>query len=120
MQRKKAVPQFTVESQSEDEEISANEIDEDESEQEQEIVSENNDDDDDEQSDANEMDVAGPSGVNDDANEVKKPKKKKKGIIFISSIPKHMNVMIMREMLGQYAKIGRIFLQPGKLPGKFC
>lgn len=46
-------------------------------------------------------------------------KKRKRGIIYISSIPKYMNVTILREMLSQYAKIGRIFLQPGKLTSKF-
>lgn len=61
------------------------------------------------------MDAAGPSGL--DAAE-KPPKKKKRGIIYISSIPKYMNVTILREMLSQYAKIGRIFLQPGKLSGE--
>lgn len=53
---------------------------------------------------------AGPSGSADtDA------KKKKKGIIYLSSIPKFMNVTILRELLSEYAAIGRIFLQPGKL-----
>lgn len=60
--------------------------------------------------------AAGPSGL--DADE-KQAKKKKRGIIYISSIPKYMNVTILREMLSQYAKIGRIFLQPGKLSGEF-
>lgn len=59
---------------------------------------------------------AGPSGLNDDD---KPEKKKKRGIIYLSSIPKYMNVTILREMLGSYAKIGRIFLQPGKLSRKF-
>lgn len=57
---------------------------------------------------------AGPSGAGE-----KPEKKKKRGIIYISSIPKYMNVTILREMLGEYAKIGRVFLQPGKLSGKF-
>lgn len=59
--------------------------------------------------------IAGPSGL--DADE-RPPKKKKRGIIYISSIPKYMNVTILREMLSQYAKICRIFLQPGKLSGE--
>ncbi|XP_067639719.1 uncharacterized protein [Eurosta solidaginis] len=47
-----------------------------------------------------------------------KPKKKrKKGIIYISNIPKHMNVTRVREILGEYGKIGRVYLQPEKLPG---
>lgn len=114
MQRKRQ-SEFKVESQSEDEDVSENEIDENASknEPEHESVSEN----DEEDNQSGDMDVAGPSGLND-ANEVKQPKKRKRGIIYISSIPKHMTVMILREMLNQYAKIDRVFLQPGKLPGK--
>lgn len=44
-------------------------------------------------------------------------KKRKKGIIYISNIPKHMNVTRIREILGEYGKIGRVYLQPEKLPG---
>lgn len=112
---RKRQSELTIESQSEDEDESASEIDEGDSENGQEPGngSENQDDDDD-QSDA--VDVAGPSGLND-ASEEKPPKKRKRGIIYISSIPKHMNVTILKEMLGQYAKLGRVFLQPGKSPG---
>lgn len=63
----------------------------------------------------NDEPTAGPSGLDN-----KPAKKKKRGIIYISSIPKYMNVTILREMLSQYAKIGRIFLQPGKLTGRCC
>lgn len=49
----------------------------------------------------------------------KSEKKKKRGIIYISSIPKYMNVTILREILSQYAKVGRVYLQPGKLTSKF-
>lgn len=65
---------------------------------------------------ANENDEeAGPSGsITSEPSE----KKKKRGIIYISSIPKFMNVTILRELLSQYAKLGRIFLQPGKLSGE--
>lgn len=62
---------------------------------------------------------AGPSGLEaENASE----KKKKRGIIYLSSIPKYMNVTILREMLSEYAKIGRIYLEPGKLTRKpiFC
>lgn len=68
-----------------------------------------------EDSGKHDVDAAGPSGL--DAAE-RQLKKKKRGIIYISSIPKYMNVTILREMLSQYAKIGRIFLQPGKLSGE--
>ncbi|KAI8127863.1 Pre-rRNA-processing protein esf2 [Lucilia cuprina] len=47
----------------------------------------------------------------------KSKKKRKKGIIYISNIPKHMNVTRIREILGEYGKIGRVYLQPEKLPG---
>ncbi|XP_037028560.1 activator of basal transcription 1-like [Bradysia coprophila] len=38
-------------------------------------------------------------------------KKKKRGIVYISSIPKFMTVAILREQLGRYASIGRVYLQ---------
>lgn len=46
-------------------------------------------------------------------------KKKKKGVIYLSSIAKFMNVTILRQMLSEYAEIDRIYLQPGKLTSKF-
>lgn len=39
-------------------------------------------------------------------------RKKKKGIIYVSSIPKYMNVTIAREIFGRYGEVGRVFLQP--------
>ncbi|ALC49174.1 CG32708 [Drosophila busckii] len=44
-------------------------------------------------------------------------KKRKKGIIYISNIPKHMNVTRLREILGEFGKIGRVYLQPEKKLG---
>ncbi|XP_034476807.1 pre-rRNA-processing protein esf2-like [Drosophila innubila] len=44
-------------------------------------------------------------------------KKRKKGIIYISNIPKHMNVTRLREILGGFGKIGRVYLQPEKQLG---
>jgi len=41
---------------------------------------------------------------------------KKKGIIYLSSIPKYMNVTKVREFLGEYGDIGRVFLQPASNP----
>lgn len=38
-------------------------------------------------------------------------KKKKHGIIYISSIPKYMTVSILREFLSEHADIGRVYLQ---------
>lgn len=39
-------------------------------------------------------------------------KKRKKGIIYLSSIPKYMNVTKVRELLGEFGKVERVFLQP--------
>lgn len=38
-------------------------------------------------------------------------KKKKRGIIYLSSIPKYMNVIKVREIFAQYGEIGRVYLQ---------
>lgn len=70
----------------------------------------------DEEENASENDEeAGPS---ESGTSEQSGKKKKRGIIYISSIPKFMNVTILRELLSQYAKLGRVFLQPGKLSGE--
>jgi ESF2/ABP1 family protein len=53
----------------------------------------------------------------------KQKKKGKKGIIYISSIPKHMNVAICREFLERFGDVGRVFLQPdskGSKLGSLC
>lgn len=42
----------------------------------------------------------------------KKEKKRKKGIIYISSIPRHMNVAICRDKMKRFGEVGRLFLQP--------
>uniref|UniRef100_A0A1A9W355 Activator of basal transcription 1 n=1 Tax=Glossina brevipalpis TaxID=37001 RepID=A0A1A9W355_9MUSC len=47
---------------------------------------------------------------------LKSKKKRKKGIIYVSNLPKHMNVTRIREFLGAYGKIGRVYLQLEKLP----
>ncbi|XP_036348013.1 pre-rRNA-processing protein esf2-like [Rhagoletis pomonella] len=68
--------------------------------------------------------IAKNDGTDEDDDEmdlgnfsVKPKKKRKKGIIYVSNIPKHMNVTRIREILGEYGKIGRVYLQPEKLPG---
>ncbi|XP_055600290.1 uncharacterized protein LOC129749355 [Uranotaenia lowii] len=43
--------------------------------------------------------------------------KRKPGIVYISSIPKHMNVTILRELLEPYGEVGRIYLQPERKDG---
>lgn len=48
-----------------------------------------------------------------------KGKTQKKGIVYISSIPKHMNVAICRILMEQFGEIGRIFLQPDGKGSKF-
>lgn len=68
------------------------------------------------------VDGVGDGDDNDDEMDLgnfnlKPKKKRKKGIIYISNIPKHMNVTRMREILGEYAQLGRLYLQPEKLPG---
>ena len=42
----------------------------------------------------------------------KQKKKGKKGIIYISTIPQHMNVAICREFMERFGDVSRIFLQP--------
>lgn len=39
-------------------------------------------------------------------------KKRKKGIIYVTNIPKHMNVTRIREYLSPYGDINRVYLQP--------
>lgn len=41
-------------------------------------------------------------------------KMKKPGLIYISNIPKHMNVAILKEFLEEYGEVGRIYLVPEK------
>lgn len=57
----------------------------------------------------------------DEAEVIKEPeistKKKKRGIVYISSIPKYMTVSILREHLGRYASIGRVYLQAAATSG---
>lgn len=48
----------------------------------------------------------------------KTAKKRKKGIIYLGTIPQHMNVAICREMMQQFGEVGRIFLQPDKKGSK--
>lgn len=67
-----------------------------------------------------------------EAEVIKEPeipkKKKKRGIVYISTIPKYMTVAILREYLERYASIGRVYLQAAEtkgncvhvMTGKFC
>lgn len=38
-------------------------------------------------------------------------KKDKRGIIYLFTIPRYMNVMLIREMFSVYGKVGRVYLQ---------
>lgn len=57
----------------------------------------------------------------EDAELIKEPeiqkKKKKRGIVYISTIPKFMTVAILREHLGRYSSIGRVYLQAAETKG---
>ncbi|XP_050445754.1 activator of basal transcription 1-like [Cataglyphis hispanica] len=47
-----------------------------------------------------------------ETNEVIKPNKKvKRGIIYLSTIPKYMNVTMIREIFSAYGKVDRVYLQ---------
>ncbi|XP_012257265.1 activator of basal transcription 1-like [Athalia rosae] len=39
-------------------------------------------------------------------------RKKKRGIVYLSTIPKYMNVTKVREIFSEYGELGRIYLQP--------
>ncbi|CAH0394666.1 unnamed protein product [Bemisia tabaci] len=51
-----------------------------------------------------------------DKEEEAPAKRRSKGIVYLSTIPKYMTVTKLRELLEVYGKIGRIFLQPAKNP----
>lgn len=43
---------------------------------------------------------------------IDKKKTKKRGIIYLSTIPPYMNVTKVREIFSQFGEVGRIYLQP--------
>ncbi|GBP54673.1 Pre-rRNA-processing protein esf2 [Eumeta japonica] len=47
-----------------------------------------------------------------------KSKTRKRGIIYLSTIPPYMNVAKIREIFGQFGDIGRVYLQPNGKPGE--
>lgn len=53
--------------------------------------------------------------------EVKK-KTRKRGIVFLSTIPPYMNVAKIREIFSKYGEVGRIYLQPSasKYSSRLC
>ncbi|XP_059058390.1 uncharacterized protein LOC131851843 [Achroia grisella] len=53
---------------------------------------------------------------NNHSNIATKKKIKKRGIVFLSTIPPYMNVAKIREIFSQFGDVGRVFLQPsGKI-----
>jgi len=44
-------------------------------------------------------------------NVMKPDKKVKRGIIYLSTIPKYMNITMIREIFSAYGKVGRVYLQ---------
>lgn len=95
MKRKRSILLVKPHSDESDEEI------EDKNEKEQQV-----------EEDEEEMESGEVNGVK--PLEEKKQKKRKPGIIYISSIPKHMNVALIREYLAPFGDLGRVFLQPDK------
>jgi ESF2/ABP1 family protein len=45
-------------------------------------------------------------------NDVVTHRKRKSGIVYISTLPPHMNVTKVREIFSLHGDIGRVFLQP--------
>lgn len=88
----------------------------DEDDDEEDVVSDHSEPESEQNSEANddsEPESEEPTAANRSKVKLVTPlKKKKTGIIYISSIPKHMNVTILRELLEPYGDVGRIYLQP--------
>ncbi|XP_022821530.1 pre-rRNA-processing protein esf2-like [Spodoptera litura] len=47
-----------------------------------------------------------------------KKKTRKRGIIYLSTIPPYMNVAKIREIFSEFGEVGRIYLQPSAKPGE--
>ncbi|CAH0405605.1 unnamed protein product [Chilo suppressalis] len=58
------------------------------------------------------------ANVSDDDGLIIKKKLRKRGIIYLSTIPPYMNVAKVRETFSQYGEVGRIYLQLNKKPGE--
>ncbi|XP_076380917.1 activator of basal transcription 1 [Megalopta genalis] len=46
-----------------------------------------------------------------DSEDVMKPTVRKRGIVYLSSIPKYMNITKIREIFSEYGQVGRVYLQ---------
>ncbi len=62
----------------------------------------------------NEQEELSDEGIDEEIeDEEEKPKRRKKpGIVYLSSIPPGMNPQLVREFLGIHGEIGKSFLQP--------
>jgi len=66
--------------------------------------------------------VNGEAHTSDDGDEMELATFKaasKKGVIYISNLPKHMTLTRLREILGEYGAIGRAFLRSQKLSSEW-
>ncbi|XP_034831415.1 uncharacterized protein [Maniola hyperantus] len=54
----------------------------------------------------------------DDVSDSGQKKTRKRGIIYLSTIPPYMNVAKIREIFSQYGDVGRIYLQSSSKPGE--
>ncbi|CAB3240162.1 unnamed protein product [Arctia plantaginis] len=52
------------------------------------------------------------------SNRLKTKKTKKRGIVYLSTIPPYMNVAKIREIFSEFGEIGRIYLQSTSKPGE--
>ncbi|RLU17161.1 hypothetical protein DMN91_011230 [Ooceraea biroi] len=50
-------------------------------------------------------------GIQEKEKILKPGKKVKRGIVYLSTIPKYMNVSMIREIFAEYGKLGRVYLQ---------
>lgn len=50
--------------------------------------------------------------ISDSGNRLKKKKTRKRGIVYLSTIPPYMNVAKIREIFSEFGDVGRIYLQP--------
>ncbi|XP_075992241.1 uncharacterized protein LOC142987394 [Anticarsia gemmatalis] len=54
----------------------------------------------------------------DSGKKLNKKKTRKRGIVFLSTIPPYMNVAKIREIFSEFGEVGRIYLQPSAKPGE--
>ena len=52
------------------------------------------------------------SDISDTPKSMLKPKKDKRGVVYMATIPPHMSAEVIRKMLTQRFEIGRIYLEP--------